>query len=99
MTQPNPEDLEPLVRNTLQDVLGSLVDVIGMVAVAAGVGWGLWEWIGPFALIPAGLMLITLSAFAAALRNRPEPEPEEKPRVAPPPPGPEHPGRLHVSGR
>jgi hypothetical protein len=98
VTQPG-GDLEPLVNSTLQDILGSLVDVMGMLAVAAGTGWGLWEWIGPFALIPAGLMLIFLSAVAAGLRNRPEPVQEDPRPAVQPLPGPGHPGRVHISGR
>ncbi len=81
---------------TLQDVMGSLMDVAGMAAIAGGTGWGLWPWLGPFALIPAGLILIFLSAIAAGMRNRPDPAPEAK-RSAPLP-GPAHPGNVHVGG-
>ncbi len=81
---------------TLQDVMGSLMDVAGMLAVTVGIGWGTWGWWGPFALIPAGFTLIFLSAIAAGMRNRPDPVPEAK-RSAPLP-GPGHPGTLHVGG-
>lgn len=41
------------------------LDLLGLGLVSAGVGGGLWAWIGAFALAPAGILLIGGSYVAA----------------------------------
>lgn len=83
----------------LQDVMGSLLDVAGILAVAVGATWGLWKWLGPFSLIVGGILLLMMSAVAAAMRDRPAPVEEKAMTPSEVLPGPGHPGRIHVSGR
>jgi hypothetical protein len=89
----------PPAPNALQDILGAFLDVLGMLAVAAGVAWGLWRWWGPFSLVAAGLVLILLSSIAATMRDASEKPAHAVESNPPRGPGPESPGPLHVSGR
>jgi hypothetical protein len=95
MTQPNrPEPVD------LPERLSTLIDGAAILAVGAGIGWGLFSVLGPYAVAIGGLIAIVLNFAAGWLRSRPEPVIEPEPVEAPaPPPGPEHPGNTHVSGR
>jgi hypothetical protein len=82
----------------LKEVVSTVFDAGAMLAVSAGVGWGLWPLLGPWSLALAGVLLAALTALSSWLR-RPKtiPEPAEvEPEVQP---GPQHPGTLHVIGR
>lgn len=41
------------------------LDVVGLGLVSAGVGGGLWHYIGPFGLVGSGLTLVFSSWLAA----------------------------------
>jgi hypothetical protein len=75
----------------------TLLSNVAVVAVAVGVGWGLWPHVGPWALCAAGLTLAALIGVADWLR-RPRPLPEAPGEAQPQPPGPSDPGRLHTRG-
>lgn len=82
----------------LKETLSTLLDVAAMLAVAGGVGWGLWAVIGPWAVSVGGVLLFGMSALSSATRRPPEAAPQvvEEPEILP---GPAHPGTLHVVGR
>lgn len=92
MTQPEQVDLP--------ERLSTLIDGSAIVAVGAGVGWGLFSVLGPYAVAIGGVIAIGLNFAAGWLRSRPLPVVKAEPELTPsPPPGPEHPGNTHVSGR
>jgi hypothetical protein len=41
----------------MREVVTTILDVIGLLLVATGVAWILWQWIGPAALVVAGLIV------------------------------------------
>lgn len=47
--------------------LSTILDLFGLALVAAGLGFGLWQFIGGFALIAAGVALI-LGSYLASRR-------------------------------
>jgi hypothetical protein len=51
----------PLDRETVTDAL----DVAGLALIAAGVAGGLWALIGWWALVPAGVLVLTGSAYSS----------------------------------
>ena len=83
-----------------KETLSTLIDVVAMVAVAAGVGWGLWSRIGPWSVAAAGLLLFGMSVASSMVRQSSTPAPPVVEAVdADFLPGPEHPGTVHVVGR
>jgi len=55
------------------------LDVAGLVAVAAGLSWGLWAVIGAYALAVGGTVILAGSRLAAWLAVRPPAEPTADP--------------------
>jgi hypothetical protein len=55
----------------VRDLLTTLLDAIGLLAVAAGVGAGAARWVGWFGLAVAGVIVLGGSLLAHA-RARPE---------------------------
>jgi hypothetical protein len=99
---PSDELLLPTVESTDTSThyVTLALDAVAALAVAAGVGWGLWPYLGPFAVAIGGVLLGLIVYLAEVIRephpDLPEPaSPPEPPRV---PPGPRDPGPLHVSG-
>jgi len=95
-------ELEPVsdeAAEHLKEVVSTLLSAGAMVAVAGGVGWGLWPWLGPFAVAVGGLLLTVFVVIADAGR-RPRPETVERSRSYrdSPVPGPSAPGKLHAKG-
>jgi hypothetical protein len=102
MTQPDDSALLELaeVGESLKERLSTLIDVAGVLAIAAGIGWGLFPVVGPYAVAIGGVIVIVLNLVAGLLR-RPPALPEVPVSPAPPgrpAPGPTDPGNLHVSG-
>lgn len=83
----------------LPERLSTWVDWIGILAVGAGVGWGLFSVLGPYAVAIGGVIVIVLNFAAGWLRERPVTQPgvDERPEARELP-GPEHPGNVHVAG-
>ena len=46
------------------------LDLAGLALVAGGTGAGLWQWVGAFGLVPAGILLISGSYAAARASKR-----------------------------
>jgi hypothetical protein len=66
----------------LRERITDLLDVLGLLAVAAGVGGGLWPRIGWWALVVAGaLLLVGVQVAEMVGRPRREPEPPARPRA------------------
>lgn len=101
MTQPG--DLPPDAADgsePLKERLSTLIDVAGVLAVGAGVAWGLFAVVGPYAVAIGGVIVIVLNLVAGILREpRQVPEAPVSPAPVRPAPGPTDPGPLHVSGR
>jgi hypothetical protein len=86
--------------DALKERLSTLLDVAGGLAIAAGVAWGLFGVLGPYALAVGGVIVIVLNLLAGVARNwAPTPVEPEQPVAPAPPPGPEHEGNVHISGR
>lgn len=88
--------MPPPQRASLNDRVTTFLDALAMLAVAAGVGLGVYGarfgW--PTAL--AGAVLGALSLGAQVLhRDR---RPRQRKLKAVPPPGPSDPGNVHVMG-
>jgi hypothetical protein len=86
----------------LNAVVTTLLDALGTLLLAAGLGYGAWRvWGLGWGLCAAGLAVTILSMIAQA-RER-GPRPVKVPPGAHPHreflPGPEDPGTLHVKGR
>jgi hypothetical protein len=81
--------------------VSTALDVVAALAFSGGAAWGLWRWLGPFALMVGAVLLFSINAAAAvARRERPLPPAEDTDITPVPPlPGPEDPGPLHVKGR
>lgn len=60
----------------VRDLLTSLLDAVGLLAVAAGVGAGLAPWVGWFGLAVAGVIVLGGSLLADARTGRTAVEPE-----------------------
>lgn len=63
-------------RLTLSDAT-TILDLVGLVAVAGGVAYGLWPYLHGFVIAVAGGILLAGSAFAA-WRGRPAPTNEQR---------------------
>lgn len=48
----------------------TLLDVLGLLAIAAGVTFGLWVLVGPVALVAGGIVILTGSNLAVYLAKR-----------------------------
>src|SRR4051812_8369676 len=98
MTEPSSEMLLPVdyVETTTRRA-SVWLDVVAMLAVAAGVAWGLWPWLGPFAIAIGGVLLALIVYVSDAI-NEPHPGIPAAVDSPQPPPGPADPGNLHVSG-
>lgn len=59
---------------TLKENAALLLDLLGIIAIATGVVGGLWQWVGPWALIVGGVISLTGSWLASR-----EPAPGETP--------------------
>jgi len=59
---------------SLLDQVTTALDVAGLLAVAAGVTWGLWAVIGAYALAVGGTVVLAGSRYATWLASRPVPE-------------------------
>ncbi len=112
MTRPTPraEDLEAQVFGTdtlepvtdlkaegLKDTISTLLSAAAILTMAVGVTWGVWPWLGPFALCSGALWVAVALAYSDAAR---QPKPVKLPRrtgaaIAP---GPSSPGNLHAKG-
>lgn len=82
-------------------VVTTLLDALGVLLLAAGLGWGAWQvWGIGWGLCAAGLAVTILSNIA---QLRQAPRPVKVPPGAHPHreflPGPEDPGPVHVKGR
>ncbi len=53
----------------MRETLTTLLDILGLLLVAAGVIGGLWLPIGPWALIPGGAVVLAGSWFATHQAN------------------------------
>lgn len=106
MTAPNggrgrpPADVSDLeVAEVTEDrfnrVVSTLLDTLAGLAIAGGIGAGLFRWLGWFALSVAGVVLVLFSVGATAMRMPLPPKPLPP---APAPPGPESPGVVHMKG-
>jgi hypothetical protein len=60
---------------TLTEKASLLLDLIGILAVAAGVAGGLWQWVGPWALIVGGAILLAGSWLSSRTPAPSEPTP------------------------
>jgi hypothetical protein len=58
-----PDESGPAVSGNLD--ITTALDVLGLLAVAGGVGAGLWATIGAFSIACAGALVLAGSAFAA----------------------------------
>jgi hypothetical protein len=84
----------------LKERLSTGLDVLGGLAIAAGVAWGLFSVLGPYAVAIGGVIVIVLNLLAGVSRNHvPEPVQPDEPVAPAPQPGPEHEGNVHISGR
>lgn len=54
----------------MSDLLTSLLDALGLICVAAGVGLGLTPWLGWFAVAISGVILLAGSAAAGWMQHR-----------------------------
>lgn len=102
MTQPD-EPMVPIVEpdpEPLKELVSTVLDTLGILALAAGSAWGLFAVVGPYAVAIGGVIVIGLNTIAGFAR-RPREVGEAMPVSPPPapPPGPQDPGTLHVSGR
>jgi len=85
---------------TIKEYVSTALDVAALIAVCGGVGWGLWPYLGPWAVVIAGVLLSLINLVAGAARQpKTLPPVVEDDPTPEPPPGPQHPGNLHVSGR
>ncbi len=57
----------------MHEVATDVLDVLGLLAVAAGVLLGLWPVVHGWALVPAGAVVIAGSALSAWRSRRSEP--------------------------
>lgn len=76
----------------------TFLDTLGILLLAAAVGWWLWEGLGPASGLFAAGALILVMSFAAQHRGDVRPRPTGRPTSAPQP-GPADAGNLHVMGR
>jgi hypothetical protein len=100
MTDPFIEDTQPAPGLTGVGAhrVSLVLDAVAVLAVAAGVAWGLWRWLGPFSLAVGGVVVGVLVHLSEEVRKpRPLRQPGRRAGSGPPP-GPTHPGTLHVSG-
>jgi len=107
---PRPEDLEAQVYGTeriepetdlkaegLKETISTILSAAAILAMAVGITWGVWPWLGPFALCSGAVWVALALAYSDASR---QPKPVTLPRrsgvaVAP---GPKSPGNLHTKG-
>lgn len=75
----------------------TFLSTLSMLAVAGGLGWGLWPYLAAWSLCIGGALLGLLVAVADQMRK--PSEAVAAPAVArTAPPGPSDPGNLHVGG-
>jgi membrane protein YdbS with pleckstrin-like domain len=82
----------------MKEHLSTWLSSAAILAVAAGVTWGLWQFLGPWSLCIGGVVLALLVAIADVLREPAQSPPPAEPTGKPQPPGPTDPGNVHVSG-
>jgi hypothetical protein len=90
MTEPEEfTSLPALAVPSFADRVSVVLDAVAVLGMAGGVGWGLWPWLGPFAVAVAGVLL-SLLVFASSVLREPRREPplHEAPRGRPGPDGP-----------
>jgi hypothetical protein len=99
--QPEPDTfvIDPEVdtaAEALKERISTVLSAAAMLTMSGGVAWGLWPWLGPFAIAVGGLLLALFVGLADSAR-RPEPETIKRPGRRPVP-GPSDPGNLHARG-
>jgi hypothetical protein len=88
------------VVTRVNELLTTLMDVGGALAVAFGIGWTIWgaPWRHTVAVVVAGILVVLLSNIAQYRAAPKSVTPAETPEPAPLP-GASDPGPLHVMGR
>jgi hypothetical protein len=103
MTEPRlprePADTDWLSADPIEDrlnrVVSTLLDTLAGLAIAGGLGAGLFRWLGWFGWSIAGVVLLLFSVIATAMRT-PRALPAAPPAAMPP--GPEDAGVVHMRG-
>ncbi len=54
----------------MRETVTTVLDVLGLLLIAAGLSWYLWQWIGPLAVIVGGVLLMTGSWLAHSQGGR-----------------------------
>jgi len=54
----------------MREFVTTLLDTLGLLAVAAGITGGAWAWVGPWALSVGGVVVLSGSWLAAWLAAR-----------------------------
>lgn len=80
----------------LKDRISTWLSTVALVAMAGGVGWGVWPWLGPFAVAVGGGLLALFVVMADAGR-KPVAVTAERPGRGPVP-GPTDAGMMHAKG-
>lgn len=84
----------------IKERLSTMLDTLGILALAIGSAWGLFSVVGPYAVAIGGVIVIGLNTIAGYARRPRQAEPVAPVSPSPAlPPGPHDPGNLHVSGR
>lgn len=76
----------------------TFLDTLGILLLAAAVGWWLWEAVHPAAGLAAAGVVVTALSLIAQRQNSLKVIHREPPQTETPP-GPEDPGPVHVMGR
>jgi hypothetical protein len=77
----------------------TFLDALGVLLLAAGIGWSLWVELSPAAGMCAAGAVVLLMSMVAQQRQTPRGPTEPVPEPSPDLPGPADPGNLHVMGR
>lgn len=103
MTSPSsPNGVGPRVHvaedlDAMKERISTWLSTLAILAMAGGLGWGLWPHLHAWCLPIAGAALALMVLWADLARRPPEAKPEPV-LEEPPPPGPTDPGRVHVRG-
>jgi hypothetical protein len=55
----------------MRDHVTTILDATGLLAIAAGVTGGTWQWVGPWAMSAGGVVVIAGSMYAARDEKKP----------------------------
>ena len=80
------------------DLTTTFLDTLGVLLLAAGAGWAMWNTVAPSAGLGVAGVVVMVFSLIAQRQARPKSDPvkalEDEPL-----PGPADPGNLHVMGR